>query len=309
MLALSGGPDSTALLLLLSKLQRKYGWKIAAAHLNHGLNPAQAARHEKAAKKLAGRYGLRFYVKRISLRSVAKRSKRSLEEAGRIERYRFFEEVCSRARARKIVTAHTLDDQAETMLLRILRGSGLRGLAGIPRKRRQGKWEVVRPLLSCEKRDLVRLLKEERVPFSVDVTNRSSLFTRNRVRLDLLPRMAKRFNPRIKHTLSSLQAVCEEAHDYLSGESARAFRLCSGGKGARRHGISLKLRFLKRLHPAISREVLCQAILAKRGNLNRLDYDHISSIMDLVQSSEDRLETHLPGPLIVKKSGGFLYLD
>jgi tRNA(Ile)-lysidine synthase len=303
---LSGGPDSTALLFILSKLRRKYGWRLIAAHLNHGIHPAEARRHERLAEKTAERLGVVFRLKRVSCRTLAKRFKRSLEDAGRIERYRFFREAAARERAPKIVTAHTLDDQAETVLLRILRGSGLRGLAAIPRKRPEGRCEVVRPLLGCEKSDLLRMLKEERIPYALDASNRDGLFTRNRVRLDLLPGLAKRFNPRIKHTLASLQTVCEEAQDYLRHRSAKALRTCSGRSRGGQRGILLKLGPLKRLHPAISREVVCQAILARKGDLNRLDYHHISSILELVHSPKDGLQTHLPDGLVVRRTGDTL---
>ncbi|MGH7197627.1 MAG: tRNA lysidine(34) synthetase TilS, partial [Candidatus Omnitrophota bacterium] len=282
LVALSGGPDSTALLLLLSKLQRKYAWRIAAAHLNHGLNAARARRYQTASQKIAARLGIPFYSKKILLRSVAKRHKRSLEEMGRIERYRFFEETASEARAGKIVTAHTLDDQAETMLLRIMRGSGLRGLSGIPRKRRQGKFEVVRPLLSCEKTDLVRMLKEERVPYCVDVTNQSALFTRNRVRRDLLPSMERLFNPQIKKTLASLQTVCEAAQAYLDRVSERAYRRCLKKRAGAGRRICLSVRALKRLDPAVRNEVIVRALSARKGDLTRIAHHHIAAITEMI---------------------------
>src|SRR3989344_2875630 len=157
---LSGGPDSVALLVLLSKLERKYSLKIIAAHLNHGLSKKQARSFYALAKKSAETLKIPFYSKTVSVKRLAKRNKRSLEEMGRLVRYQFFEEIAAKTKCRKIATAHTLDDQAETVLMRIFRGAGLRGLTGIPYKRRQGKFEVIRPLLSVEKAALAAFLKE-----------------------------------------------------------------------------------------------------------------------------------------------------
>src|SRR3989344_6614958 len=151
---LSGGPDSVALLTLLSKLRRKYSLKIVAAHLNHGLSKKQAHSFYVLAKEAAEALKVPFYSKTVAVKRLAKRDKRSLEEMGRMVRYRFFEEIAAKTKCRKSATAHTLDDQAETVLMRIFRGSGLRGLTGIPYKRKQGRFELIRPLLSVEKNRL-----------------------------------------------------------------------------------------------------------------------------------------------------------
>ncbi|MBI3252103.1 MAG: tRNA lysidine(34) synthetase TilS [Candidatus Omnitrophica bacterium] len=201
---LSGGPDSTALALILSLFARKYRLRLYAAHLNHGLQE-EAASHEILSKKLAQSLGFPFHSKKLNIRRLAKERRRSIEETGRDERYRFFAEVARRTRAKKIATAHTLDDQAETVLLRILRGTGLRGLAGIPVKRRHGRrLMVIRPFLETPKKTILDFLQKNKIPFAKDPTNRNLGFARNRVRHWLIPQIERRFGRNIRRTLVRL---------------------------------------------------------------------------------------------------------
>ena len=296
----SGGPDSVALLTLLSKLRHKYSLRITVAHLNHGFVKKESIRCQWLVKRIAEGLGLPLHIKKMDIKNLAKRNKRSVEEMGRIERYKFFESVAKKTKSNKIATAHTLDDQAETMLLRIFRGSGLRGLAGIPYKRGLNGRQVIRPLLSSEKKDLQLLLKENRIPFHIDKTNRSFIFTRNRLRHYLLPKIAAHFNPQIKKTLSHLQIISSDIQDYLEKVSLKIFKRCIYHDKPRK--LSLKLSALKKLHPAILREVLLTALLKKRGDLKRLSYYHLAGILDILCSSENHLELYLPDHIKVKKN-------
>jgi tRNA(Ile)-lysidine synthase len=201
LIALSAGPDSTALAHLLCLWRRKYGLRLAAAHVHHGLS-SQNDRALKGSRETARRLGLPFYSKKISVRTLAKRRKKSLEEAGRDARYAFFESLTRKLRMNKVATGHTRDDQAETVLMRLVRGCGLDGLGGIPAKRPLGRAEVIRPLLDCRKEELARFLKENGIRFQTDRSNTSARFTRNRVRNELLPWIARHMNPSIHETLA-----------------------------------------------------------------------------------------------------------
>lgn len=297
----SGGPDSVALLHLLSKLRRQYRLTLSVAHLNHGLAKKENRTAAVHVRTLCEHLALPFYSKRIDLRTRAKTLRRSLEETGRMERYAFFEEVARRTNATKIATAHTLDDQAETILMRILRGAGLKGLAGIPHKRKQGPFEVVRPLLSCRKRDLIAYLKENGVRYCVDKTNRQTLFYRNRVRHELLPRLEKHFNPQIRESLVRLQSICSLAQNYLEAVSEGALKKCLARRppGA----LSLKMAGLKRLHPALLHEVLRHAIELIKGDLKRLTHDHVAGLAQMVRTGKNGSKQRIPGGIFVRKSG------
>ena len=297
--AVSGGPDSMALLFLLAKMSRRYRLHLAVAHLNHGLNARDARRYETLTERAAGRLGLPFYAKRIHLRSIARKSRRSLEDAGRLERYRFFESVARRFRARKIATAHTLDDQAETVLLRLFRGTGLRGLAGIPALRSQRLHLLVRPLLGSRKKDLRAFLKEEGIRYCADKTNKSRRFTRNRVRWGVLPSLRRRFNPQIEQSLADLAAMCAETQAYLDAVAERAFKACL--QKSVRGKVTLRLGPLRRLPAAVQANTVLRALREKTGALKRFTHEHVQDIVGLVRARRKGLELHLPGGLRITK--------
>ncbi len=201
LIALSGGPDSTALAHLLVLWRRKYNLKLSVAHLHHGLS-SQNDKALSLSRATAKQLGLPFYSKKADVRALARKQRRSLEDAGREARYAFFTTLTRRERLNKVATAHTRDDQAETVMMRLIRGCGLHGLSGIPAKRPLGKARVVRPLLDCRKKDLLRFLDQNNIGFQTDRSNASARFTRNKVRHGLLPWIEKNMNPSIHETLA-----------------------------------------------------------------------------------------------------------
>jgi tRNA(Ile)-lysidine synthase len=301
--ALSGGPDSVALLAVLALLRRKYSLTLHAAHLDHGLSRA-AATHLRHARTAAGRFGARFHLKKTDVAALARREHRSIEEAGRLARYQFLRSVARRTGATAIATGHTLDDQAETVLLRLMRGAGPNGLAGIRVRRDERGVSVIRPFLGVEKKTLLSFLRENKIAFSVDPTNRSDEFTRNRVRHGLLPYLEKKFNPRVKHALASLADACAETQDVIEKAADKAWRRAiKRGKGV----VLLRVPALKKLHPAVLSEVLFRAAGEVSGE-PRLSRAHVESLKTLIASREPRLETHLPHGMKAQKAGGVLRL-
>ncbi len=187
LLAVSGGPDSTALLHGAALLAPDRGWRLSVAHLDHALRPESAA---EAAAVAAGavRLGLPIEVRRTDVRALAAAEHRSLEDAGRQARYRFLEEVAARLGDDALIaTAHTADDLAETILLRLARGSGLRGVRGIPARRGR----IVRPLLAARRATLRVALDAAGIPYVSDPSNSDPAHARNRVRADLLPALER----------------------------------------------------------------------------------------------------------------------
>ncbi len=308
-LAVSGGPDSIALLRILLALQKKYSLKLVVAHVNHGLWPQQAKRHEALVRQSCEKLGLPFRIKRIKLKEIAKRLGRSLEEAGRIERYRFFEKIAGRFGCQSIATAHTRDDQAETVLLRIIRGSGIKGLSGIPYKRAQGRFAVVRPLLDVEKSALVRFLRKNGLRFCIDRTNRDTTFLRNRVRRRLLHVLEHEFNPNIKSALASLQRVSQEIQDCLDGISSIALQACRIRTRSKRRA-TLHVKKLQRYHPAIQREVILRALTQVKGDTRRVGFSHLAAVADMLRPGhKPLLETHLPGFVCIRLRNNRLIID
>ena len=305
--AFSGGPDSSALLFLLSKLKRKHGLKIFAAHLDHGLDPVQAKKYRNACEKLARRLEVPLTIKSVRLREVARRSKRGIEEAGRIARYAFLEEVAEKVNAKKIVTAHTLDDQAETVLMRIFRGSGVRGLCGIPFKRKLGKFELIRPLLLSRKKELLKLLQEEKIPHCNDPMNKNLDFTRNKIRHRILPWIAREFNPQISSTLAGLQGVAAEIVDYMDQDRKRAFRACR--KKSPPGEVWFRADPLNRLHPALQGELILEAVCRLKGDTKRVAQIHVREVLDLLASKKGGSRLLLPGGIFIRKQPKFLQIS
>lgn len=222
--ACSGGPDSVALFVLLYDLASKWRWRLGLLHYHHGLRGREADRDEAFVRELAARYGVPCYTGRSHVRECARREKESLEETARRQRYDFFFRTARRYRIKRIAMAHTRNDQAETVLMRLLQGTGLRGLAGIRQSFRIGSVTVIRPLLDVAKREVLDYLKQRHIPFRKDRTNDSLRFLRNRIRLRLLPLLEKEFNPQVVQALARLPAIAAEENDFLEAETQKAWR-------------------------------------------------------------------------------------
>jgi len=221
LVALSGGADSVALLLIARELERDGDLVVAgAAHLNHLLRGADADEDQRFCEALAARLGVRFLSERVDVAAIAKGQRRSVEDAARAARYAFFERAADACDADVIATAHTKDDQAETFLLRLLRGAGSRGLAGIyPRTGR-----VIRPLIDVERATLRAYLAVHAQPFREDASNADVSIPRNRVRHELLPLLESRFSPAVADVLAREAALAHQDEEFLREEAIKLMR-------------------------------------------------------------------------------------
>jgi tRNA(Ile)-lysidine synthase len=214
-LAVSGGPDSTALLHAAAALAPGCGWRLTVAHLDHGLRPSSGD-EAAAVAAAATRLELPVEVRRVDVRALAAAEHRSLEDAGRQARYRFLEEMAAaRGADAFIATAHTADDAAETILLRLARGSGLRGLRGIPPRRGR----IVRPLLQARRATLRATLDAAGIPYATDPSNADLAHARNRVRAELLPAL-ERLNPAAVEALTRFGRLAADDDDLLDALGA-----------------------------------------------------------------------------------------
>jgi len=220
LVAVSGGPDSTALLVALAGTASERGFRLVAGHVDHGLRPESAAEAE-AVRALAAGVGAEFALRRVRLAPGP-----GLEARARRARYRALADMAAACDARWIATGHTRDDQAETLLLRLLRGAGRRGLGGM----RPLGTRVWRPLLAASRDDVRRWLAERGIPFLVDRSNADLAHTRNRVRRLLVPFLEAEFNPRLGAALADLAARLRDEDDYLA--AAAAERASALGVGA-----------------------------------------------------------------------------
>jgi len=285
--AVSGGADSVALLLLLTRLAAAGGLTLAGvAHFNHRLR-ASAARDEEFCRALASRLGLPIDVESEDVAARAADARLSIEVAAREARYAFLRRAAARADADRIAVGHTRDDQAETFLLRLLRGAGPRGLAAI----RPRAGPVIRPLLDTSRDELRAFLAAEGQPFCEDETNEDLANPRNRLRHDVLPYLARHFAPDVAAVLAREAAIARDDADWLETqaiETGRAIVLLEGD------ALEIDRRGLLALHPAVARRVVRQALMqAAPGRF--VGFDHVEALLELARTGRASQGLDLPG--------------
>ncbi len=217
LVALSGGADSVCLLSVLRALSRQYDLTLYAAHLHHGLRGEEADADAGFVQSLCEEWCIPLFIRRVAVRTVAEQNKIGLEEAGRQVRYAFFNELRMAEKIDKIATAHHADDNIETVLMRLLRGTGPNGLGGIPYQ----NGAVVRPLLDVNRCDIEAYLQAQGLSFRIDSTNSETDFTRNRLRHCLIPLLERDYNPGFKQTFQAEIRLYESCASFLEGEVER----------------------------------------------------------------------------------------
>jgi tRNA(Ile)-lysidine synthase len=297
LIAVSGGPDSVALLHLLNELREELSLHLEVAHLQHGIRGEEAKEDARFVAGLAEKLGLPFHLKEIDLPAMkTKAGKGNLEALARVERYRFFAEVVRGRKLDKVATAHTRDDQAETVMMWMLRGAGMKGMGGMAPlqvvKVGVGKivesLTVARPLLDISKAEVLAYLKERRIPFRLDRTNQDPLLLRNWLRLELLPMIERRVGNNFAARLSR-QAELIRDEDDLMGQLARQRYDALGG------AIGLNRIALLQEPKALQRRVLRHWIEHKRGHLRGLDFVHVEEILRLIEGRVPQGGVSIPG--------------
>jgi tRNA(Ile)-lysidine synthase len=297
LIAYSGGADSSALLHLLLELREEWSFKLFLGHFNHKLRPG-AEEDERFVRSVARKYSLPLYVGRGDVRARAEASGLNIEEAGRKLRYDFLCTKASEIGRAKVATGHTLTDQAETLLMRLMRGSGLRGLAGIfPVK----DDVIVRPLLQVEREDVEAFLRERKIEFRVDESNFDRRFLRNRIRLELLPYLKRNFEPAIVQHLGRIAAIIREEDRVLDELTREKAREAIVGKNA---GASLDLQFLSSLPRALARRIIREFITGLRGSLRKISFQDVESVLTLADGKEYSLKEHL----VLRREGNRVFL-
>jgi tRNA(Ile)-lysidine synthase len=282
----SGGPDSVALLDGLARLSGAHSFTLVAAHLDHGLRP-DSADDVAFCSGLCARLGVAFRSGTADVRGRAARERGGLEQAARRARYEFLRAVRREQGAAAIAVAHTRDDQAETVLLRLLRGSGRRGLAGM--RARNG--DVVRPLLAVSRADVLAHLSARGLPWRDDPTNADRSLLRNRVRHELLPYLEERFNPRLREVLARTAALLADEAQLLSASAALGLAQALRADG---DDIVLDRASLAAMPPALARIALRQ-VLERAGGLRGVSAAHVEKVLALVRSKAPRVR-RLPLP-------------
>jgi tRNA(Ile)-lysidine synthase len=295
--AYSGGRDSTALLSLFLKIQRDWEISLYLCHFNHGIRES-AAEDERFVRAVAESLKIPLFVESSDVLSYAKQNKLNLEEAGRLLRYEFLGRIAETIGGAKIATGHTMSDQAETFFLRLIRGSGTRGLAGIYPVI-EGR--VIRPLLRIDSEEIEDYLKKEKLEYRVDESNSDPSFLRNRIRSDLIPYLKENFDPKIVPRLGKLASLLREEDALLESLSAAEAKDVLLKTESR---LSLDVAKLLALPLAIQRRVVRRFIHALRGDLRRISYEDVEQVLKLREGKE----LFLKESLVLKREKGLIFL-
>ena len=296
--AVSGGADSVALLFLLSSLKEEYNLELFVAHFNHQIRGEESETDVLFVQRIAQQLNLPFIVKKRDVPAYAKRRKLSLEEAARDLRYKFLEETAKKKGATKIALGHNKDDQIETVLMRLLRGGGSQGLGGMSPKRIIAKGaSIVRPLIETSRKEILDFLKQKKIKFREDSSNRETVYLRNRVRHRLLPYL-ERYNPRIGQILFNTAENLREENEYLQEISREAFSRVSQ---CAKKKVILSLDKLDNFHPALQKRILRLAIKKAKGDTRQITYQHWQSLDGLINKNKKNLFLDLPQLRIQKE--------
>ncbi|MBI3021959.1 MAG: tRNA lysidine(34) synthetase TilS [Candidatus Omnitrophica bacterium] len=270
--AVSGGADSVALLHILLALRPILKPTLHIAHLDHSLRQGSSD-DAGFVRELGARCGVPATIERRDVGAVCERRGWSLEDGARKLRYEFLLEVARRASAGCVALAHTADDQAETVLMRLVRGTGLTGLCAMPIKRRldDGVW-LVRPLLEVWRREVTAYLQEAGLAHREDPTNDDRRFIRNRIRRELLPLLEQDYNPNIKKVLAQLAQLSQWDYAYLQEASGRQWKRMAKGRTPAQ--VALSIALFRRQPKALQRQLVRQSVLRIRGDLTAFEFRH-----------------------------------
>lgn len=249
--AVSGGPDSVCLLHLLKRLSAEEDLQLFVAHLNHMLRE-EALNEEEFVRKIAETMSLPFYSERIDVRAQIGKGE-SLEEGARRLRYDFFRRACAKFSASKMALGHNADDLVETVILNLIRGTGLGGMRGIPPIRYENSISIIRPLINIWREEIEEYLQEHQIPYVIDRSNFSLQFTRNKIRHQIIPLLIE-INPKAKEAIHRFTLIATETHDFIKEQATRAKEELVEHKT--KYLLCINLPRLSSLHPVIQKEAL-----------------------------------------------------
>ena len=277
-LGVSGGPDSIAMLNVLSEIKDEIKFEIAVAHINHMIRE-EAEADEEYVKNMCNKMNVEFYAKKTDVQKLANTNKVWLEETGRKVRYEFFEEVLKNTKSNKIAIAHNKNDKAETVLMNILRGSGIQGLKGIELKNKH----YIRPLLECERNEIEDYCTQKNLNPRIDKTNFENEYTRNKVRNIVIPYIQKEFNPNIIETINRLSELTKQEDEYLKTETKKVYNTILVEE--KPEEIILNLKGFNKQEKLIKSRIIMYSISKIFGTSKDIEKIHIEDIIKLCQNN------------------------
>lgn len=299
LVAVSGGPDSIALLRVLMELSSSHRIKLGIAHLNHMIRKHSES-DQKFVESVAKQVNLPFYPGIKNIPQYSRELGVSIEEAGRIARYAFFEDLLNRHGYDKIATGHNSDDNAEQVLMNLFRGAGMAGLSGIPPVRAR----VIRPLIQSSRRMIMEYLIQHGHSFIEDESNTDPTYMRNRIRWKILPEIEKYCNPNIANTLNRFSDLAKDEEHWINDVTEKVYSSALIKTSESEAVVSSAE--IQALHPALQKRVIRKAILNVKGDLKGIEQKHVDLAINALKTGSNEINLDLPGRIrICKQENGF----
>lgn len=293
--AVSGGADSMCLLSILNYLKNQYSFSLFVVHINHGIRKDESRAELSFVRMISSRIKVPFEALSVSIPNIAKEKRLSIEQAGRDVRYKFFLDTLKKYQAQKIATGHHLDDQVETILMRIIRGSGLKGLRGILPTRSC----FIRPLIECNQKEIMAYCKRNKIIYCTDSSNNELFYFRNKIRHQLIPLLEKEYNSSVRKNLSTLNAIVQDEYDFLDEVTKKYYsRLL---KEQTTQKIILDINQLLPLSTGLQRRIIREALNSLQNHLQNIQFKHIENIRELCLTDRGEKYLDLPGEIQIRK--------
>lgn len=303
LVAFSGGPDSSCLLHILLSLREELGIDLYSAHLNHQIRGIDAHKDALFAYRESKAMGIPCFLYSVDVPELAKKERLSVEEAAREARYKILFELKEMLAIDKIATAHNLDDQAETVLMRIMRGTGLNGLKGMAYKRPDG---LIRPLMDIKRYEIEDYCEKNKINVTIDQTNEEDEYTRNKIRLHLLPYIEEDYSSNIKDILSRMANSLREDSEYIDSIAKDLYD--DLGQDYKNHARKFEVEAIENIPLPILKRIIREAYADLSGSAEGLEAIHMDDAIRLIKNPKTDLMMNMPKGIIVEKKGYNLYV-
>lgn len=277
-IGVSGGPDSMCLLDFLYCIKNEFKIEIIVAHINHMIR-LEADEETKYVEEYCKKRNIKCYIKKINVEKLATQKKLGTEEMGRKIRYDFFDEIAQKENANKIATAHNLNDNAETVLMNVLRGTGISGLKGIDVIRSK----FIRPLRECRREEIEKYCEEQKLNPKIDKTNFENIYNRNKIRNSLIPYIEKEFNPNILNALNRLSNIAKDEEEYFQQIVIKQYEELKIGENE--NEIILNLKKFNNLQKVIKTRIILYTVNKVNGTTQGIEKIHIEDIIKLCNNN------------------------
>ena len=301
-LGLSGGPDSVCLLHILTRLREELEIEIYAAHLNHQIRGMEAQKDALYVSELCEKLGVTFFIKSVDVPKYCQENGLSIEEGARKLRYEMFDEIKQKTRSNKIAIGQNSNDQVETVLMRMMRGTGLQGLRGIEYIRDN---ELIRPILDIDRKEIELYCEQHNLNPRIDKTNLENIYTRNKIRLELIPYMKENFNPNVVESIFRMSNTLKDDSDYIDSVSEKEFEKTAK---LEKDSTIIFLEDFTSLHKSIKVRIIRNSIKNILGDTNFIDQKHVEDVIELESESKMDKRIDLPRGVIVYRKKGTIIL-